>query len=203
MSVSHLLPPAIQHQVKPGDVFAFSGTDLPADVVKFATHSPYVHVAIVYANYHPEEMEKGCVLIAESHVDLSLASVGTGKKQLGVQLQWLCDRIQHSNGPVWWAPLAQPLTPTGQQSMHAWLQTIEKAQVPYDFVQAIGVGLEKMLPTTPVKNSPNYRALFCSELVTHALQRAGVINTQLDPADQSPADVMKFDCFKPIVQIRP
>jgi hypothetical protein len=44
--------------------------------------------------------------------------------------------------------------------------------------------------------------LFCSELVTCALQLAGVVDETLNPSAQTPADVMEFSCFQEPVLIQ-
>jgi hypothetical protein len=181
-------------QIKPGDVIAFSGKDLPSGVVKLATQSKFVHVAIVIWR------DVKNILIAESHVDVSLPSVGTGAKALGVQLQWLDDRIAQQPAPIWWAALKKPLDETGLIKLRQWGQDVEHQQIPYDFVQAIGVGLEAM----GIKqiNQQDDRAYFCSELVTCALQLAGAVDQQLNPAQQTPANVMAFPCFEPEILIK-
>ncbi len=193
-------------QLKPGDVLAFSGTDLPSNVVKLATHSPYVHVAIVFAVL-PSPDPDFTVLIAESHIDTSLPSLGTGKSSLGVQFHWLSQRLCLP-GPVWWAALRQPLSPEGLLNMQIWLSSQEQEGVSYDFIQAIQVGLEALIPgelRLPVKleGLQDDQALFCSELVTRALQVAGAIAPTLNAADQTPAAVMAFPCFHPPVLIKP
>jgi hypothetical protein len=177
-----------------GDVITFSGKDIPSDVVKFATQSPYVHVAIVHS-VDPQAIPQQAILIAESHIDISLPSVGTGKRILGVQFQWLYDRLLQNPGNAWWTPLKAPLTPAQIAQMQVWLQTMESQQVPYDFMQAIGLGIA-------LKNHPDDSALFCSELVTCALQIADAIDPSINPATQSPADVMQFPCFKPPILIQ-
>jgi hypothetical protein len=185
---------SIRSQIKPGDVIAFSGKDLPSGVVKLATQSKYVHVAIVIWR------DVKNILIAESHVDLSLPSVGTGEKALGVQLQWLDDRISQQPPPIWWAALKEPLDEAGLAKMRQWVQEIENQKIPYDFLQAIGVGLESL--GLKRFNQQDDRAYFCSELVTCALQQAGAIDAQLNPARQTPATVMAFSCFEPEVLIK-
>ncbi len=116
-------------QIKPGNVLAFATFDLPAHVVKWATHSGYVHVAIVLSvttnSKHPDP-----VLIAESHINMSLPSEGTGKKQLGVQFQRLSQRIVTCDGSVWWAALKKPLNKGGLEKMRSWLRDVEARAVP-------------------------------------------------------------------------
>jgi hypothetical protein len=59
--------------VKPGDIF--SGSGLPSPMVKRATQSEYVHVAIV-AWGDRRVTQHHAILLAESHIDVSLPSVG-------------------------------------------------------------------------------------------------------------------------------
>jgi hypothetical protein len=47
-------------------------------------------------------------------------------------------------------------------------------------------------------------ALFCSELVTAALQIADVVDPYINPSKQTPADVVNFPCFShPPILIKP
>jgi hypothetical protein len=185
---------ALCQTIKIGDVITFAGTDIPSDVVRLATKSRYVHVAIAHS-VDPQSTPEQAILIAESHIDFSLPSVGTGKRVMGVQFQWLFDRLAHNPGKAWWTPLKTPLTDGQISKMQVWLQTVESQGVPYDFLQAISVGIS-------LKNQPDDSALFCSELVTCALQRAGVVDETLNPAAQTPANVMQFPCFKAPVLIQ-
>lgn len=186
------------HHIRPGDLITFSGSDLPSLIVKLATVSRYVHVAIVLS---VEAGRQDPVLIAESHIDLSLPSVGTGKRALGVQTQWLTNRLAIVQGPVWWTALKTPLSGQQLKTMQNWLLAAEQAQIPFDFPQAIAAGLP-LLEYLNFKIAPDESALFCSELATRALQIAGVLDPMLNPAEQTPTDVMQFSCFKPPVLIQ-
>lgn len=233
-------------RIQPGDIITFSGIDLPSTVVKVATHSNYVHVAIVFSiesslpsslqlshpNHNslrdfsleqhnindrgnpsrphdspsvvPSVLKKNkpeTILIAESHIDTSQPSVGTGKRTLGVQLQWLSDRLFCAKGPVWWAPLRIPLTSEQIYTLQTWLWTVEAQGTPYDFVQAIGAGLDAC-DRIGLENTPDESAFFCSELVTCALQRVGVVSDRINPSEQTPADLMTFSCFHPPVLLQ-
>jgi hypothetical protein len=192
-------PPSIAYsdlyqQIKIGDVLTFSGNDLPSDVVRLATQSIYVHVAITHST-EPQAPPENAILIAESHVDRSLPSVGTGKRIIGVQFQWLFDRLIQHPGKTWWTPLKTPLSPENIAKLQLWLQTIESQEIPYDFFQAIGAGINQ-IEQLNVNPTPDYSALFCSELVTRALQIAGAIDETLNPSQQTAAHVMQFPCFQ-------
>lgn len=186
-------------QIKPGDVIAFSGVDAPSTVVKLATRSEYVHVAIVLSI--KQQSFSDPILIAESHIDTSLPSVGTGEPLLGVQTQWLSKRLATVHGPVWWAALKVRPSSDRLRKMQTWLLNLEQRQVPYDFPQAIAAGMP-ILDWLNVEIPTDYSALFCSELVTRALQIAGILEEQVNPSAQTPTDVMNFSCFKPLVLIQ-
>lgn len=190
----------IRDRLKPGDVIAFSGKDFPSTGVKVATCSSFVHVAIVFQAHQPGHYEDS-VLIAESHIDTSLPSVGTGKPILGVQLQWLTQRITATDCPVWWAALKQPLHPKALSTMQQWLLEVEQQRIPYDFVQAIGAGFD-LLDRWGIENQADDSALFCSELVIRALQIAAVVPSEINASEQTPLNVMQLPCFQPIVLIK-
>jgi hypothetical protein len=190
---------SVRSRIKPGDVIAFSGQDLPAQVVKVATQSPYVHVAIVTWVDQRADRNNG-ILIAESHVDASLPSVGTGDRCLGVQFQWLNDRMDTQPPPIWWMPLKLPLAAESLAQMQCWLQQVEDQKTPYDFKQAIGAGLVSL--KMGISNRDDASALFCSELVTRSLQIAGVVDAKINASEQIPANVVQFDCFEPPVLIK-
>jgi hypothetical protein len=183
--------------MKTGDVVLFSGTDLPSTVVKVATRSDYVHAAIVLSTDRSEIPDRS-VVIAESHIDTSAPSLGTGNAIMGVQHQWLHDRLVQAKGPVWWVSLKVPLLDPQRRAMQVWLQEIEAQQTPYDFLQVARAGLNLW----GLENTPDDAALFCSELVTRALQIAGVVDGQINPAQQVPADIVEFPCFNPPVLIQ-
>jgi hypothetical protein len=188
---------AVRHHIKIGDVIAFGGHDIGSDVVKFATKSHYSHVGIVFKVHQ----SGGCgdsVLMAESHIDTSLPSVGTGDRLAGVQFQWVTGRLSVSSGRAWWVPLQTELGRGAIAQMQAWLTEVEAKKTPYDWEQAVGAGID--LPH--FRNRPDFSALFCSELVTRALQLARVVPPQINPSEQTPANVLTFPCWKPPVLIK-
>ncbi|MGI0490654.1 hypothetical protein ACN4EG_02480 [Alkalinema pantanalense CENA528] len=190
---------ALQLTIQPGDVLVFSGSDIPSNVVKIATQSDHVHVAIVFSVDRTND-EGDNILIAESHIDTSLPSVGTGQQNFGAQLQWLSHRIAASQTPARWAALHPPLTESEILHLQSWLWEIEQQKIPYDFVQAIGAGMDVMDEICG-GNVQDLSALFCSELVTYALQRVHRIDASINPSEQTPADVMQFPCLYPPIPI--
>lgn len=105
------------------------------------------------------------------------------------------------NGTFWWAALKKPLNKHGLEQLRSWLRDIESKAVPYDFYQAIKVGVGA-LDEVGLGNRPDFKALFCSELVTRALQIAGCVDGAVNPSDQTPGNVMGFDCLEEPVLLR-
>ena len=136
----------VRDRIQPGDVIVFSGVDLPSTVIKVATHSGYVHAAIIFST-GPDvwgqmngltsmEQRSDTLLIAEAHIDTRFPSVGSGQRTAGVQLQWLTNRLTCAQGPVWWASLREPLTTNQVSTLQQWLWDDESQGTPNDFVQA-------------------------------------------------------------------
>ncbi len=192
-NLPHIFYPELCELARPGDVIVFTGKDIPSSMVKIATQSDYVHVAIVLAviEDHPD----GSILIAESHIDTSLPSIGTGECHQGAQIQWLEDRLKNCNDPVRWSALSPPLNPSEIAKLQTWLWEIEQNKTGYDFIQAIGAGIGGIC------NAADFSALFCSELVTYGLQLVGRVFPEINPSKTTPVDVMAFPCLAPAVEI--
>lgn len=190
----------IRDRIKPGDVLTFANSDLPAIVVQTATQSPYVHAAIVLSVTPTAEIDDP-ILIAESHIDLSIPSIGTGERNFGVQTHWLAPKLANRRGKAWWAPLRDPLPEQRLERMQFWLREAEQQHIPYDIVQALGAGIAE-ITNTHGTIQPDDSALFCSELVTRALQVAGAVANTVNAAEQTPANVMEFSCLASPVLIQ-
>jgi len=52
------------------------------------------------------------------------------------------------------------------------------------------------------ENKPDFSSLFCSEMVTKVLQLGDFLPSAINPSEQTPADVIAYDCFKERVQIK-
>ena len=183
----------VRDRIKPGDVLTFANSDLPAIVVQTATQSPYVHAAIVLSVTPTDEVDDP-ILIAESHIDLRTPSVGTGERNLGVQTHWLAPKLANRRGKAWWVPLREPLPEQRLARMQFWLREAEQQQVPYDIVQALGAGISEIANTRGTMQADD-SALFCSELVTRALQVAGVVANTVNASEQTPANIVEFSCL--------
>ncbi|RMG10831.1 MAG: hypothetical protein D6728_09905 [Cyanobacteria bacterium J055] len=180
-------------QIKTGDVIAFSGNEGLSKLIRWATGSMFSHVGIVLNSNLSGELG-GSVLIVESTVETRVRDATNSDVIKGVQLHWLSKRILMYDGGVWWVPLKQPLQPDGLAKMQSWLRQTNNQRVRYDYVQVMGAGLD-MFEGLGISNRTSLSMLFCSELVTKALQTAGVVDSALNPSEQTPNDVVEFSCF--------
>lgn len=179
--------------MKTGDAIAFSGKAGFSNLIKWVTKSLYSHVGLVLTarlggGFGPS------VLIVESTTETDLTDVYNRQVIKGVQLHWLSKRIQMYDGEVFWVPLKEPLPTEGKTQMEAWLRETHNQRVPYDSVQVMGAGLD-LFDRLGLHNQPDFSKLFCSELVTRALQIASAIDFSINPSEQTPKNVVDFPCF--------
>jgi hypothetical protein len=187
--------------IKTGDVIGFSGTIGLSPVIKWVTGSVYSHVGIVLN----AEMSGGLgnsVLLVESTVETRIRDAMNSEVIKGVQLHWLSKRIQMYQGGVWWASLKKPLAKNAQERMQGWLRQTHNQCVPYDAVQIMGAGLDIFDRMGVLKNKESFSTLFCSELVTKALQIGGAIDPKLNASEQTPGDVMAFPCLEQALPLK-
>jgi len=182
----------IRSQLKVGDVIAFSGKSRVSNLIKFATRSDISHVGIVLES---NSLELGhMVHIIESTSLATTPDAVTKELFVGVQIQQLSRRIESEKGQVYHVPLLEPLDEYKQTAMIDWLRYKHTQRTPYDTIQALGAGLD-LLDGLGLENDTDFSSLFCSELVTKALQLAGRVPEDINPSEMTPEDVMKFDCL--------
>jgi hypothetical protein len=192
----------VRDRMKTGDLIAFSGRICISRVNQLVTQSPYSHVAMVL------EVEMGggfgkSVLIIESAAPQTDRDP-TGRKAIkGVQVNWLSRRLDMYKGKAWWLPLKEPIAPDNLFKMQMWLRQTYNERRPFATVQAAKAGL-MLLNKVGLGNKLDLSALFCSELITAALQVAGVVDPYINPSKQTPVDVVNLPCFaKPPILIKP
>ena len=177
----------IRPEIKTGDVIAFSGNGLTSSVIKLVTRSDISHVGIVLS-----KAEDGRIYIIESTSLLTTPDAVTGELHKGVQIQYLSDRIRDYDGEVYHVPLIKNLK--NPNDMIAWLIQKHEEQIPYDTMQAIGSALDIFIR---LHNEEDFSSLFCSELITKALQLGGVVPKSINASEMHPEDVMQFKCLGP------
>jgi hypothetical protein len=190
-----------RNSMKTGDVIAFSGRGRISKIIKWKTKSPYSHVGVVMDTQIQGGIGKA-VLMMESTALCPHADDLSGEFVNGVQLHFLSKRLEHYDGQAWWLPLRELLPHYAAFNMQMWLREERVKRVPYDAIGAIGAGADLLDWIPGVQNDPDFSSLFCSELVTKALQIAGVVNDNINPSEQTPADVSLFPCFGNVIKIK-
>ncbi len=181
---------------KPGDLITFSGLKIDAALVRWFTGSDYSHTAIVL-DTHLEENGNTNVAIIESTTYTNLPDFQNRRCRPGVQIHYLSNWLNayRSYGRAWCVPLVQPLSSEGTRQMQKWLWNLHDRQVPYNCWKSIGAWL-KVNRYLIHSDSQNIQTIFCSELVTQALQIAGVVEGSVLACEQTPQEAVDLPCFE-------
>lgn len=181
-------------QMRSGDIIAFSGKGRVSEIIKWKTGSPYSHVGIVLEADMQGAMGQSILMIESTSLN-NLPDAVTGEFIKGVQMHFLSHRLQSYDGSAWWVPLRKGLSKGAEFNMQKWLRGKHHERTTYDSFQAIGAGVDLFDWFPGLENERDFSSLFCSELVVKALQIAGIIDCHINPSEQTPADVVKMDCF--------
>jgi hypothetical protein len=178
----------------------FSGRAGFSTMIKLLTNSEYSHVGILL---NDKSILLGeMVLLIESTTEIQLSDADGRQAIKGVQLHFLSQRLSMYDGSAFWVPLKNPIPQAQLDQMLTWARNIYAEKVPYPYTQVCGLPLLKIEDACGMETRPDYDAFFCSELVTKALQVAGVLDSFVDPASQTPSDIVNFSCFEKPVQIK-
>lgn len=185
--------------MKTGDVIAFDGNSGFSKFIKLFTHSPYSHTAMILKD--DSSLFGETLLLIESTTQIKMSDVTGNEAIKGVQMHFLGQRLSTYEGSAFWIPLKNPIPKQQQQEMLAWLRNIYAEKVSYTYIRVWGIPLAKIENACGIKLKLDYSKLFCSELVTRALQVGSVIDNHIDPASQTPANVVNFKCFEKPIKI--
>ncbi len=191
---------SLLRSMKTGDLLAFSGKSRTSRLIRWATRSPYSHVALIW-RLSGLRFFNGVLVVIESTTEAGLPDAVTHELRKGVQIHFLAQRVDAYHGAVWWVPLQRPLHRREEKAMAEWLQQAHCKRIPYDTAQAIGAGLD-LFDHLGLQNEPDYSALFCSELVARALQVAGLLDEAANPSEMTPQDVVSLELFGTPVRIK-
>lgn len=186
--------------LKSGDVIAFSGNSRFSKLIKLLTRSQYSHVGLVLRDQ--SKLFNETLLLIESTTQIHLIDANGRQAIKGVQLHLLSQRLSLYNGTAFWVPLKNPIPQERIENMTLWLRNIYDEKIPYSYARTCGIALTKIENACGIKIKPNYSTLFCSELVTRALQLAGAVDQKIEPASQTPANIVEFTCFDKPKQIK-
>jgi len=182
----------VRSKMKPGDVIAFGGKGNFSELIKWATRSTVSHVGVIMQSKMLIEggVEKRRFFnqIIES---TSIAGFS------GVVINRLSDRINRYEGEIWWLPLGTEVRRKLKlKRFFDWC--LRQKGKPYDTPQAVKSAIDA-LDNVPLIGGATYNVedfskFFCSELVTAALEKGGVIKN-INSSEVTPIDLCTFDLY--------
>jgi hypothetical protein len=164
--------------MKPGDVIAFSGKSFLSSVIQDVTGSPVSHVGVIMQT----DISDGIF------VNQIIESNGKKKGMTGVRVWRMSERVEEYDGSIWWLPMF--INFDRKKFVGFCLSQVGKK---YDAPQAIGSALHDQ--------EEDISKLICSELVSAALEHAGILKN-INASKMTPADVVAFDIYRAPAQIK-
>ena len=181
----------VRSKMKPGDVIAFGGKGNFSELIKWATRSTVSHVGVIMQSKMILEGEAQTGFFNQIIESTSLNGFS------GVVISRLSDRIRTYGGDIWWLPL--------RTAVHAKLKLkkffdfcLHQKGKPNDTPQAVKSALDA-LDNVPIIGGATYNVedfskFFCSELVTAALKKGGVIK-RINSSEVTPVDLCTFNLY--------
>jgi len=189
----------IRYKMKFGDVVAFSGKGGVSNIIKWKTGSDISHVGMVLESEFIAGEKR--ILLIESTSLVNIPDLRTRELIKGVQQQHLSQRLDSYEGQAYYYELKTVVDDLRKNTMYNWLMSKHASRTPYDSVQALGSAID-LLDNMGFENKPDFSSLFCSEMVAKVLQLGDFLPSAINPSEQTPADVITYDCFKERVQIK-
>ncbi|KAK5582165.1 hypothetical protein RB653_003748 [Dictyostelium firmibasis] len=185
-----------------GDIILYSGSSPISEIIRDRFYRPWSHVGVVIKTYPFINHIKGQEL-SEEPVHYVIEAVGKEgikdpfrKNQVltGVNIFPLKERIKEYDGyNVQAIRLAKPFTERQKERFLTNCFELHGARLPFDVFQAAILLLERLKKWNWVSD----KSVFCSELATICLFRAGVLtDCENYPSNTDPGEVSEFLCFK-------
>ncbi len=174
----------LRPEIQTGDVMAFQGRGWLSSAIMSVTFSDVSHVGIIR-----RVEENGRVYIIES------TTLNKGAPP-GVYTSLLSDRLISYDGIMWLLRLSEASRfRFSLDGFAAECRAMDGKE--YD---KLGVGDFLVRKYLGLRTYPNPGQVFCSCLVSYALEAAGVLpkTDELFPRNQSPQDVCEFEIYKPV-----
>ena len=178
-------------EMKPGDVIAFGGKGNFSEIIKWATRSTVSHVGVIMQSRMVIDGDVQPGFFNQIIESTSLNGLS------GVIISRLSDRIKRYNGEIWWLPLS-PAAHKKLKYTKFFNWCLHQKGKPYDTPQAVKSALDA-LDKVPILGGVTYNVedfskFFCSELVTAALKKGGVIK-KINSSEVTPIDLCRFHLY--------
>lgn len=149
-----------------GDLVLFSGKGGLSAGIKWATGSPWSHIAMVYSI-----SEHDMVLLWEATTPTNVADVNTGEPRDGVQMVPLSDRLRKYNGDFAFRLLDLDVTGEMLTALQRFRSEVKARPYEKDKIELVKAAYDGPFG----KNQEDLSSLFCSELIAEAYQRMGLL----------------------------
>lgn len=172
----------IRDEIRPGDLFAFSGEGRLSKLIRWVTQSGVSHVgAVKYRD-----------MLTPERIDLVESTILSKDGRKGVRTRRLSDVLRGYDGSAIWIPLRRHL-PFDQARFFGYMMSQEGR--PYGALQAVMAGLRLPTPKSETRQ-------FCSELIAFGYQKAGALDTRYNPSGITPAELVRFPIYTvPVVLV--
>ena len=187
----------VRNRMKFGDVISFSGKGDISNLIKWETNSDISHVGIVLDTELIQGKKR--IVLVESTSLVNLPDLRTKEIWKGVQIHHLSQRLDNYNGQAYYHELQADLSEDCINNMKDWLFDVHGSKTPYDSAQALGSAID-IFDNLGLANKPDFSSLFCSEMVAKVFNIAGL--TKVNPSEQTPADVVKYNFLSERIQIK-
>jgi len=180
----------VEHKLLAGDIIAFGGDNNVSKMIKAATNSVVSHVAIVINSPSNLSVNEDEIVFMEANFAKKMVCIST-----------LSDKLENFSGYMWHLPLSATLRSDLMNStdLHAFLEA--QLHKPYDTTQALKSAVDCLDNFPFCKNGATYneedfREVFCSELVTGALE-AGKLIGEVNASEVTPIEICQWEIFEP------
>ena len=181
----------VEHKLLAGDIIAFGGDNNVSKMIKAATNSVVSHVGIVINPPKYLSVDEDEIVFMEANFAKKMVCIST-----------LSDKLEVFSGYMWHLPLSATLRSNMMKSseLHTFLET--QLHKPYDTTQALKSAVD-CLDNFPfcqngaTYNEEDFKEVFCSELVTGALEAGKIIGT-VNASEVTPIEVCQWQIFEPV-----
>jgi hypothetical protein len=171
----------LREHIRTGDVIAFGGKGNFSSIIKRFTRSPVSHVGVC--------LQRTMLGDDSGRFFLEIIESTSLRGFSGVVVQRMSEALDNYDGDVWVLQLSEESrTRFSEEAFtQAMFATVGKR---YDMAQAIGSAVDVIMP----EQREDFSKFFCSELVAHGLESAGVL-WDVNSSEITPIDLCRMPIF--------
>jgi len=172
----------IRDELKTGDIILFSGKGAISEAIKFFTRSKWSHLGMVV---YIKEWDMN--VLWESTQLGDKKDIESGKLKKGVQMTLLRDRVLSYDGGVALRKLHYTPTRETEEKLRDFRAESKDKHYEESTIELIKSAYDGWLGD----NEEDLTSLFCSEMLSEAYQRMGILSESKPSNEYTPADFSK------------